>query len=762
MDWFQSLFKYPLSTFEEGRFIFLTRLPLEVWILILAGAAVAVWLMYRGVKGPKRTSRLLVALRVAAVAILIALLAVPALRIPKPPKGVFTAVLVDVSRSMSIADATSGAAPKTRLDAARELLAGGQERGIVSRLGDVSTVVVYAFDGEARRVRGVDGLRADGQSTNLFRAGRDMEAELRGLPLASVIMMTDGCRNEGGSGEDAARLLRARHVPLHAVGLGNPSPPRDYEVVRVFAPKRVRRNTEVEVYATIRHTDYPGPFDLSITRGPVTLLAKTITPTEADSDVERVRLAFTPDFEGTATYRISIPKGTGEVVTDNNFREFVLDMQDDRLPVLYIEGSPRMEYRFLRRALYRDQDFRLVGVLRLARDRFYVQGANDAEKFLERGFPDAADPQSRQRLFAFEAVILGDIEASYFTPGQLAMLEEFAKVRGGGLLMLGGVNSFGLGKYAGTPVGRMLPFEISAQDKPYTDEQFNAKPTEDGLTHPVMRLVPDADENRRMWEKAPPLIGNTPLRAVKPGASVLLAQENGGLPILAVQNYGQGRVAGFTSGGSWFWQVSRPASDEFHEKFWKQLVRWLVVGAKQRLTAETDADVYARGKPVMVRATVCEKDLRPVSDAAVVATVTDPLGNRQDFPMDWILSEDGVYQCRYMPSDVGNYSVAVRVQGWDLAPAEASFEVSEPYIEFSNAGLKQDLLRNMAQMTGGRYFTYNEASGVPDQVAQEVKAAGEIGIQPADKEIWDMPTLLALLVAVLAAEWFIRRRSGLA
>ena len=762
MDWFQSLFKYPADTFEEGRFIFLTRLPLEVWILILAAAAVAVWLMYRDVKGPKRTGRLLVALRVAAVAILIALLAVPALRVPKPPKGVFTAVLVDVSRSMSIADATSGAAPKTRLDAARGLLLGAGDRGIVSRLGDVSTVVVYAFDGEARRVRGVEGLRADGQSTNLFRAVRDMEAELRGLPLASVIMVTDGCRNEGGSGEDAARLLRARHVPLHTVGLGNPSPPRDYEVVRVFAPKRVRRNTEVEVYVTVRHTDYPGPFDLSITRGPVTLLTKAITPTEADSDVERVRLTFTPDFEGTATYRISIPKGAGEVVTDNNFREFVLEMQDDRLPVLYIEGSPRMEYRFLRRALYRDQDFRLVGVLRLARDRFYVQGANDAEKFLERGFPDAADPQSRQRLFAFEAIILGDIEASYFTPGQLAMLEEFVKVRGGGLLMLGGVNSFGLGRYAGTPVGRMLPFEISAQDRPYTDEQFNAKPTEEGLTHPVMRLAQDADENRRMWEKAPPLIGNTPLRAVKPGASVLLAQENGGLPVLAVQNYGQGRVAGFTSGGSWFWQVSRPASDEFHEKFWKQLVRWLVVGARQRLTAETDADVYARGKPAIIRAGASEKDLRPVSDAAVVATVTDPLGNRQDFPMDWILSEDGVYQCRYMPSEVGNYSVSVRVQGWDLAPAEAAFEVSEPYVEFSNAGLKQELLRSMAQMTGGRYFTYNEASGLPDQVAQEVKAAGEAGIQPADREIWDMPMLLALLVAVLAAEWFIRRRNGLA
>jgi nitrogen fixation protein FixH len=224
---------------------------------------------------------------------------------------------------------------------------------------------------------------------------------------------------------------------------------------------------------------------------------------------------------------------------------------------------------------------------------------------------------------------------------------------------------------------------------------------------------------------------------VKAGASVLLAQEKGGLPVLAVQNYGQGRVAGFTSGGSWYWQVSRPASDEFHEKFWKQLIRWLAVGAKQRLTVETDADVYARGKPVIVKATVCEKDLRPVSDAAVVATLTNPAGNSEDVPMDWILSQDGVYQCRYLAPEEGTYTVSVKVQGWDLPPAKAGFEVSEPYIEYSNAGLKEDLLRGMAKMTGGRYFTVTEAPGLVEAIARNV-------------------------IGLMAAEWFVRRRRGLA
>jgi hypothetical protein len=130
--------------------------------------------------------------------------------------------------------------------------------------------------------------------------------------------------------------------------------------------------------------------------------------------------------------------------------------------------------------------------------------------------------------------------------------------------------------------------------------------------------------------------------------------------------------------------------------------------------------------------------------------------------MDWILSEEGVYVCRYLPTDEGNYDVKVRVTGWDLAPAESAFEVSEPYIEFSSAGLKEEVLRGMARTTGGKYFSYAEAKDLPDLVSRQVKAANEAGIQPVDREIWDTPAIFTVLLLVLAAEWFVRRRSGLA
>ncbi|MDD5350294.1 MAG: glutamine amidotransferase, partial [Chthoniobacteraceae bacterium] len=644
---------------------------------VLLAVCAAAWFVYRLVAGRTevRAWRTLLGLRLALIAVLFFLLGAPAMRLMRSRQEVFTAVLVDTSRSMKVADvATSGSSPLCRMEAASRLLLGeaGKDEGLLKALNRSGKVLVYGFDEDVRRVTSAAQLQPNGQFTNIFRGVRDMEAELRGMPLAAVVLITDGGRNTGGSTQDAAALLKARGVPLYVVGVGNANPPEDYEVVNVVAPRRVRRNSEVEVQVSVRHTGYKDPFDLTISRGDTAIATRTITPA-GHTDLEQVKLNFTPDQEGTAVYRIAIAPGKGEKNTENNAREFTLEIQDDRLPVLYVEGSPRLEYRFLRRALLGDRDFRLVGLLRLGDNRFYVQGANESEAWLAKGFPTSAE-----QLYGFQAIILGDIEASYFTPEQLAMLEEFVNKRGGGLLMLGGVNSFGLGKYAGTPVAKMLPVQITAADGPYSDNQYKARITQQIGVHPVMRLSLDSEENRTLWSQAPPLIGITPVAGAKPGALTLLTREQDNMPVFAVQNYGAGRVAAFTSGGSWYWRVSVPSSVEFHGKFWKQLVRWLAVGAKDRLTAETDGDVYAPGKPATISATALAKDLQPVNDASLIATVTDPEGNQEEVPMEWILSEEGVYKAQYAAREQGDYRVAVRVEGWDTKPVETDFRVAEP------------------------------------------------------------------------------------
>lgn len=760
MHWFEKLFNVPLNLYREGQFVFTGRIPAQFLVLVLLALGAAAWFAYRTVS--KRTEPgawgVLVGLRLALITVLLFLLAVPALRTMHSRQEVFTAVLVDTSRSMGIADAAPGkSGPLTRMEAARQLLLGEGTRneGLLKALNSSGKVLVYGFDQDVRRITASAQLKADGQFTNIFRGVRDMEAELRGMPLAAVVLISDGGRNTGGSTQDAAALLKARGVPLYVIGVGDPNPPNDYEVVSVVSPKRVRRNSQVEVQATVRHTGYKEPFDVTISRGDIVISTRKIIPS-TETDLEQVKLVFTPDHEGTATYRVAIAPGKDEKNVANNSRDFNLEIQDDRLPVLYVEGSPRMEYRFLRRALYGDSDFRLVGLLRLGDKRFYVQGANESEAYLQKGFP-----QTLEQLYGFQAIILGDIEASYFTPQQLAMLEEFVRTRGGGVLMLGGVNSFGLGKYTGTPIANMLPFEITAADGPYNDDQYKARITQNIGVHPVMRLSLDPEANRTLWSQAPPLIGLTPVSNVKAGALVLLTREKDNRPVFAVQNYGEGRVAAFTSGGSWYWRVSVPSEVEFHEKFWKQLVRWLAVGAKDRLTAGTDADVYAPGKPAIIQASALAKDLQPVNDASIVATITDPQGNREDVPLDWILSEEGVYKAQYVPQEEGDYRVAVHVEGWKIKPVETDFRVSEPMVESADTGLKVDALREMAKIANGRYFDFAQAGELPDEIAKSMKDARYSGMKPEDNEIWDMPLLFLLAFVLMAVEWGLRRRAGL-
>jgi uncharacterized membrane protein len=757
---FELLFNQPPAAFVRGKLVFASRIPGELRLVLFIVAVAVVWFLYR--KAAAKTSRkvylAVLSLRIALVVLLIFILGGPTLRISTPKKGsLFTAVLVDTSHSMSIADVPTPAGPVSRIRAAGDVLfPAGKGQGLLAEIAQDSQVILYSFSDFVKRARPEDLAEARGSFTNLFRAVRDVDTELRATPLSALVLVTDGCRNTGGSTSDAAQILQARGVPIYVLGVGDPNPPRDLEVVEVAAPRQVRRDSEVEVDVTVRHTGFDKPFDVQLKRGDAVLLTRTVTPS-GESDLQRVRLLFTPDHEGTTTYRVEIPVVEGEQIKENNVRDFLLEIKDDRLPVLYIEGSPRMEYRFLRRALFRDKNFRLVGMLRLAANRFYIQGASDSEAYLKEGFPDTPE-----RLAAFQAIICGDIEASVFTPKQMALLEDFVKRRGGGLLMLGGVNSFGLGGYTKTPVGAMLPVAISAADAAYTDEQFVAEPIEENMQHMVMRLSPDPVENKVLWNNAPPLIGITPLSGIKPGATLLLDQPRTHNPVLAVQNYGEGRVAAFTSGGSWYWRVSKPATDEFHERFWKQLIRYLVVGAKEQLTISTDAEIYARSDPVTIRATVLGKDMQPLDDATVVATVTNPTGNAQQIPLDWILSEEGVYQCRLAPDVEGQYQISVAVKGWTTPPVTGAFLVARPNAELANAGMKKDALEEMASLTQGKFFDLSTAGQMAEEIRRNNQTSAAAAADWHDEPIWNMPLLFVLMVSLAAAEWLLRRRNGLA
>ncbi len=762
----------------------------ELALLAVIVAVVAAVYFYRrapgGIGRGKRA--VLSALRGLALALVVLILFRPVLSIPLPlTHNCFVAVLVDDSRSMRIEDAgaqgarTAKAARKSRLSVVKDVLSQPAkanpdgEGALLEELKGVATVRLFKFSGRAERIGGIDEVIGTGERTNLYDALRVLDTELRGVPLVAGVMLSDGADNSAGSPAEMAAELGRKNIPIYCVGVGDPNPPNDYEVMRVYCPREVRCNTSVEIQASIRATGFDKPFQVILTRGERVLETVNVVP-DPDVDIHPVRLTFRPDDQGTFRYAVEIPSAPGELIEDNNRYEFLVKVTDKRLPVLYLEGSPREEYRFLRRALFRDKDFRIASILRTEGPKKYIlQGAEPEDGLKEAPGPGARGPrdkdingypETKKHLYRFEAVILGDIEATYLTRKQREITEAFVRERGGGLLMLGGVNSFNLGNYQDTMIEKMLPVILPRPNVAYQHREFSIALTKIGEKHPVMRQTGNRPVDRSLWSQAPTLVGYNPIREVKLGAEVLATEPKSGNPVLVVQNYGSGRVAAFATGGSWHWQMAVPVTDELHEKFWKQLVRWLAVGSKGNISVRLDRDVFAANEPVSIRTKVLDNELNPIDNAKVtevVAIITDPFGNKHKLPQEWVLSDEGVYQAQYKPADVGDYQVEViasLTEGPKLSQT-TSFSVGETLTEFRDAGQKRALLKDIAGKSGGKYVTAEEARHVCGEVKKLIAKMKMDETIRETRDIWDTPLLFGLLALALSAEWLLRRRAGL-
>lgn len=767
---FEWLFKYPLRLFREGSITYSGSFQWELRILAAVLVALAAYWVYRRlparVGGRRRWT--LWGLRALVLALIVFLIAPPVLRVRDSSlRNRFVVFLVDDSRSMGIKDA---AGQRSRSDAATKLLVGqGAEPGLIAQAGQLGGASVFRFADAVQRSS--DGLKlsAEGDATDLHAAIAGVNEQMPGVPMAALVLVTDGGHTAASDPLNAARLMQARGVPIFTVGLGDPTPPRDREVAAVVAPRTVRRHSNVEVAVTLSSHGYGEPFPVRLRQKQgdkdVVLAEVKVSPPTAD-DVRQIRIPLFLDREGVFAYTVEIPAEKDEKIASNNARDFRIEVLDRRLPVLYVEGSPRTEYRFIRGAIFRDKDFRIVTVLRTGKDssgkdRYLVQGAEgDGEqlKDLLGGFP-----RTKERLFQFEAVIFGDLEAGQLTPEQMAMTEEFVSRHGGGLLMLGGVNSFNVGGYGQTPIANALPIELAPRAVPYDHREFKVKVAEKGVHHPVMHQSDDRLDNLNIWNSVSPLLGHNVSKGLKPAGVALLEHAETGEPILAVQQYGAGRSAAFTTGGSWFWRMDREIGDKLHERFWRQLVRWLAVGSRPKMAAETDKDIYFPNEPVRLQATVLGADLEPINDAAVMAYVEDPFGRTHEIRLDWVLNESGVYRGQFFPREHGEYKVVVKVANpreKDPVELKTGFVVCESYSEFTRAWQNAAMLKDLSDRTGGRYYAEQDAGRLVQDLKRQMNVAVAAG-QVRDYDLWDMPVLFLLLLVGLLTEWMLRRRSNL-
>ena len=724
-----------------------------VWLVavLAASAAGATLWAYRGASRQlgRRAGAWASALRVVAIVLVALCMLRPRLvRRTVLHQKSRCAVLVDVSRSMGTADEAEG---RTRLEAAEAVLR-DHER-LWSRLRLRYDVKFYTFAERADQVEEPAALEAVGNRTDMDNALIAAARGFRGAEAAGILLLGDGNYNTTPDLASSTALLRSARVPVFAIGLGAQtagSGLADVEVRSVDCAPRSFVGNRLPVSA---HVHYVGPRRERI---PVVLL-------EDDKEVDR-QLVTLPAGEhdkavslGYVTRTLGVHRLTvkadpllgGESNAKNNRASSVVSVSAAKLVAFYLEGRIRPEFKFIRRSVGAARSIQLLA------ENAYLAGPRGIAAVLP-------DEDAWKRINVF---ILGDVPADSLGPKLHERLRQFVS-EGGALLMIGGFESFGAGKYAGTRLAGPLPVRVSSTDG-HREGAVAARLTAEGAKHPITRLAETPAENARVWASLPLMQGLNRVGDAKPLAKVLLESAEGD-PILVVQDYGRGRCAALTVDTTWRWAFSRTAALDEHRRFWRQLVLWLARSDYARshpVSASTDRTRYRTGDPVTVEATV-HRTCPEMADAEITASVQPPSGKPRVFrmgrgtgthrlPLPTPAAEDGEYRLTVEARTPGGKLLGSDTTGFIAYTVDAEARPSTAQLH---------RLTHLAHRTGGEFFTAAEAGTALEHLLN-LKPPAKL-TRPDARPLFGGPlafsSLLLLFVAALTGDWLLRKSKGLA
>lgn len=715
---------------------------------------------------------------------------------PRPGANIFV-VAVDDSESLTVKDE---GADESRADQLSETL--DVESPWRTRLSQQFDVRAYAFDSHLRGVDELASLSFEGSQTSLNAALAALRRRFDGLPLAGVLLFTDGVATDVVDPASWEGL-----PPVYPVLVGDDEAPPDVRVTTASVSQTNFESAPVTIRADVDAAARPGETLVAqlLDRGGAEVQRQTTTAPDDDAPAS-FRFQFRPDSPGVSFYTVrtfvegELPAFTGEGETDeatlaNNERVVAVDRGGGPFRVLYVCGRPNWEFKFLRRALDGDEQLELVGLVRMARrqpkfsfqrrgservnplfEDFQENEVETAERYdepvllrlgireddpeeLRGGFPTEA-----KNLYQYDAIVLDDVEAEFFSQDQLTLLEQFVSRRGGGFLMLGGFDSYAEGGYDRTPVGSMLPVYLTGVEETPRGGSYSLALTREGWLEPWVRTRKTEPEERRRLDAMSRFAVLSRVGRLKPGATVLAEVVDGAgerRPALVSQRFGAGRAAAIMIGDLWRWSLRRQdaAEDDF-ERAWRQTVRWLVGDVPQRLDAMIRPLPESPSGAVEVFARVRDEEYLPLDNARVKVRVALP-GGREILLDAEQTDEAGAYAASFIPREAGPYLATVTAlspEGEEVGVREAGWAAQGAADEYRTLRPDRAAATRIAEATGG------EVLGLADL---ERFTAGLSGRAAPITERWFYPlwhtwVLFAVAVAALAGEWGLRRIKGLA
>jgi hypothetical protein len=777
------------------------------WSLVLI--LVLVWLLlaylYRGV-ALGNWKWVCVTCKALAIGVLVFALFEPiwAGRRVRPGANVM-AVVVDNGEGLRVRDRGESRTRSELVQSWLEPVAGGW----LEALGENFDLRRYKVDRGAVRVRDFDRLDFRGRASGLYGGVKDVAGRLSGSPLAGVILLTDG------NATDSPRLLEGVEglPPVYPVVVGRSGAVKDLSVGELQVSETAFEDAPVRVSGRVLASGFgSGSVDLRLVDREGALLAEERLRLRGGKEELPFDLRFRGQASGTGFYRVEVSggaggkgvggdDGSGEATLVNNVRSFTVEHGEGVHRVLYVSGRPNWEFKYLNRGIQEDDQVQLVGLIRVAmrEPRFDFRGrGGESSNPLFRGFGEQSEeeierydqpvlirvytrdeqelqkgfPLTPEELFEYEAVILDDLEAGFFSSVQANLLRRFVSERGGGLMMLGGAESFREGGYGGSAIGDTLPVYLDRVVRPPDGGELRWELTREGWLLPWARMGEDEVQERARLATVGGYSVVNWVGGVKPGASMvfgLRALDGELYPALVSQRYGRGRSLALLVGDLWRWGLREKEYMGQMGRAWRQWVRWLVADVPRRAELVAVEDP-GEGSAVLLRAVVRDAAFEPVDDATVEFEVerVDWAGETNSEPVVAMRlrgepsgEESGVYETTVVPSRSGAYRVTGRVinaAGAEIHRVGAGWVADLGVEEFRSLEPDFEAMGRLAAMTGGRVVEASELESFARGLASVDAPVMETWTKPA----WHTPWLFAVALGFFVTEWWIRRWKGLA
>ncbi len=738
-----------------------------VWVAALSAVLLGSLLVRpAGGRLTKGRRRVLLALRATLTALLVVALLRPTVVYTKVKKQTATvAIVVDRSKSMQVTDMAGSRsrwqAVEAALDAARDTLLS---------MGDQFQLEYYALDKELAPLE-VDGslpwLEEEPLGTqSALGTGLDqLLKRVSGRRVAAVLLLSDGAqRAQAGNDlppQTPARQMADLGYPLYAFTFGQAKGPeqmRDVALVDLaLSSPTVFVKNEFSVQSTLRAQGFANqrvPVQLAFESSPnkMDIVGSTALSIGSGGEPLPVLLRYAPQVPGEYKVTIESPPQAGELVTTNNRLSTFITVRKGGLNVLYLEGSlGRVEKRFIRSAL----DSSNV----IALEYLYL----DAERLSQRP-PDLSD---RFRPGRYDVYIFGDVDAAAFRPEDLELLQKTID-GGAGMIMLGGLHSFGPGGYQQTALADVLPIEMDKferqafREAPSPDLHLigdtRMRPSALGQRHFVTDLAA-GDDGARVWTRFPPLDGANKFRKAKLRANVLVESEQG-QPLLVAEDVGRGRVMAFAGDSTWRWAMEGYEAE--HTRFWRQVVLWLAhkeQAAEGEVWINLDPRRYAPGRRVEFTAGASLADGQPIANVQWTGEALLPDGSKQPVRLQ---SAGGRFTGAFADTtQAGDYTLTVTAkQGpQTIGLAQARFLVYEQDLELENPAADPSLLASLANMTGGESPPPEQFTRCLEQIRSRPL---KLDVSTQTKQpLWDTWPFLIAVAGLLCSEWALRKRWGL-